>query len=269
MKMTMKLRGVLLALAGGALLATAVSAAPVVANPGDLILGFRAESGMGSGFNLEVNLGSISNFYNAAPGTVFNLTGLVIQDLKDTYGENWYERTDLFWGAAAHYSNGIEDPNGKPACTLWVTDVADPVYKRASASSQAPPGVKIQGLYSGGPGQLNGAPSTTNSPVAAVINNTQSGSWSAQSLPGGWGNSFGYFNPRIDGAIGSVKTLTLVELLPYAPLPKIEGDKLGTLTLSTEGLMFQAIPEPSTGLLIGLGLCLSLMARRWLRPRRF
>src|SRR5271169_4109928 len=88
----------LLALASVALLTSPVRAQSVLsAHQGDLILGFRATGGTGAGLNLEVDLGSISNFYNAAPGSTTVLSALVSQDLADTYGAGWFTDTNLFW----------------------------------------------------------------------------------------------------------------------------------------------------------------------------
>src|SRR5271169_6544842 len=55
---------VLLTLASVALLTASVQAQTVSAQQDDLILGFRATGGTGAGVNLEINLGSVSNFYN-------------------------------------------------------------------------------------------------------------------------------------------------------------------------------------------------------------
>ncbi len=250
----------LLALAGAALLTPAVHAATVSATQEDLILGFRATGGTGSGVNLEVNLGSIANFYNAAPGTTFTLPALAYQDLVETYGANWATRSDLFWGAAAHYSNLDDDPNLKPATTLWVTDVALPAPLRGSDGAQANPGSKIQALYSSGTGSLNGKTSTANSSSAAVIDKTLAGSWGAQI---GTGNSFAYFNPKIDIDVNSQKSLDLYELQPDIDTPgTLPGTKLGTLVLGQNGLSFNVVPEPSTGLLVALSIAFGTLLRR-------
>jgi len=57
-------------IAGAALLTPAVHAQTVTASLDDLILGFRAAGGTGAGVNLEVDLGSVSNFYNGASSTL-------------------------------------------------------------------------------------------------------------------------------------------------------------------------------------------------------
>ncbi len=190
--------------------------------------------------NLEVDLGSVSNFYNGA-NSVLTFTNLVIQDIVNTYGANWGTRTDLFWGAAATDGNAQADPNGKPASTLWATSVpGNAAPTEGSSGLQQPAATKIGELYQGGVGSLDGATSTTNSPEAAEINNTQAGSWSIQETTG---NSFGFFNPKIDGQMSSVGTLNLYELQPSSTFPRPPGTLLGELVLTQNGLGFEAGAE--------------------------
>jgi len=233
---------ILLTLASVALLAPSVRSQTVSAQQGDLILGFRAAGGTGAGVNLEVDLGSVSNFYNGA-SSMLNLSGLVTQDLINTYGANWGTRTDLFWAAAATDGNAQADPNGKPASTLWATGVpGNAAPLEGSSGLQAPAATKMGGLYSGSIGSLDGATSTTNSSEAADIDNTQAGSWSVQETGG---NSFGFFNPKIDGQVSSVGTLDLYELQPSITFPRPAGTLLGTLILTQNGLSFQvAVQNP-------------------------
>jgi hypothetical protein len=253
--MMTQMKQCLLALAGAALLTSPVRAGLVSAQQGDLILGFRATGGTGAGLNLEVNLGNVSNFYNGASSTL-TLSGLVSQDLIDTYGGSWYTRTDLYWGAAGTIGNAVPDPNGKPASTLWATGTTVPLV--GSAGLQSPPATKIGGIYSGSIGSLNIATCTTNSSTAASINNSLAGSWSIQE---GTANSFGYFSPKIDGQVSSVGTLHLYELQPSSDFPRPAATEIGSLVLTQDGLTFQAIPEPATWALVGLGLGMVMFRR--------
>lgn len=250
----------LLALAGVALLTSPVRAGTVSAEQGDLILGFQATEGTGAGLNLEVDLGSISNFYDAAPGTMFTVPALVVQDLIDTYGANWGSRTDLFWGAAATDGNAQADPNGKLASTLWATGVPGNAVPLAGTSGlQSPAATRIGGLYQGFVGSLNGATSTSNSSAAASIANSASGSWSVQETSG---NSFDFFSPKIDGQVSSQDTLNLYELDPTTTFPRPEATDIGSLVLSSGGVEFDAVPEPASWALVAGGLGLLFMVRR-------
>ncbi len=232
----------LLALASVALLTPSVWAQTVsVQIEDDLIVGFRATGGTGAGVNLEVDLGSISNFYNGANSGV-TLTNLAIQDLIDTYGANWGTRTDLFWGAAATDGNAESDLPGKPLSTLWASGVpGNAVPQVGTAGQQQVAAATISAVYSESIGSLDGAPSTTNSSESAVIGNTESGSWSVQE---GGGNSFGFFAPIIDGQVSSVSILDLYEFQP-ASFPRPHGTRVGSLILTENGLSFEgALQDP-------------------------
>src|SRR5271165_7625965 len=78
----------LLALASVALIATSAHATVTAAYP-DVILGFQATGATGSNINLEVDLGNVSQFYNAAPGSTIPVTELSLADLQQAYGATW------------------------------------------------------------------------------------------------------------------------------------------------------------------------------------
>ena len=86
---------VLLTLASGVLLTSAVPAATLAPALGDLILGFSATANPGQTVNLEVDLGPMSQFYAATPGQIIALPRLSVQDLSNNFGANWFTRTDL------------------------------------------------------------------------------------------------------------------------------------------------------------------------------
>ncbi len=251
---------VLLALASVALLISSSVRAQgtVSAQLDDVIVGFYATGGQGAANNLEIDLGSVSQFYNAAPGSAFTLPGLALQDLVDTYGASWYGRTDLWWGAVATDGNA-SDANGKPAKTLWATAPSGaPAWVPGSIFSQGTPESVIAPLYNGGAGSLNGAASTSNSASAAVITASKPGSYSAQDAKTA-NVSFSYFNPTVDNSANTTagnEVSVLYELQPGAA----SATPVGGLVLGQSGLSFQqSIPEPSAGALVALGLGMSGM----------
>jgi hypothetical protein len=254
---------VLLALASAALLAPAIRAGAQTITPqlDDLILGFYAPSGTGQTVNLEVDLGNISNFYDAVAGSTNLLTALSVQDINDAYGANWSARTNLFWGAFATTgrANGTPD-NHAPVGTLWATDPdGQPAWQRGSVFAQKDASASLEAVFvPGANGSLYGATATSNSSVAADINASQPGSWSSEDRKT-VGTSFGYFNPTIDNG---VSTGTVVSELYELPPGDGAGTDLGELLLSPSGLSFVAIPEPSAGVLVAIGLGSIVLLRR-------
>jgi len=97
-------------------LATAAHAASLInTNPsgdgsGELFIGFHATGGVGNGASVVVDLGAVSTLSNASVGSSFSL-GTFGQDLVNTFGANWYERSDVLWSAAAAVrQTGFSDP---------------------------------------------------------------------------------------------------------------------------------------------------------------
>jgi hypothetical protein len=248
----------LLAITSVALLTASAHAATISASAGDLVLGFRATGGTGSGYNLEVDLGSVKQFY-AGTNLTLSVSG---QDLTDIYG-TWYGRTDLYWGAAASYSTS-STVDGKIPSTFWITARTNTATSYAplanTSGAQSGPASKIIAMYTGGDGALNGQTSTTNSTNAARIDNTLPGAWSVQA---GSSRNFFYDDIAPERAISGTKTLALYELDPTDQSPRPKGTLLGNLTLGSDGsLNFQAIPEPSTWMLVAAGLGMSMMINR-------
>src|SRR5271166_5918374 len=112
----------LLALASVALIATSADAQVTAAFP-DIILGFAASGGSGAATNLEVDLGNVSQFYNATPGSTITLTQLSPLDLAQIYGATWFSRSDLTFGAFATTGPTLGTADGHaPKDTIWITD---------------------------------------------------------------------------------------------------------------------------------------------------
>ena len=230
----------LLALASAALLSPVAQSATINPNYGDLILGFRGTNS--SVACLEVDLGPISQFYGLTPGSTNTLSALSTADLSNTYGTNWYNRVDLYWGTvatagrAAGYSNGVVNV---PVKTLWASAPnCAPAWKRGSANAQQSASAIIEPLFNSG-SPLKGATSTGNSDYSTVVSATAAGSWFAQDMKSG-GTSFSFFNPTIDNYQGTnVVVSQLYELQPNA-IGGQPGTFLGDLVLRDTGLSFIA-----------------------------
>ncbi|MFY8215958.1 MAG: hypothetical protein ACOVMP_05085, partial [Chthoniobacterales bacterium] len=124
---TTSLKSLALALVAGTAL-TAISPAQAQTtdiNPffsvGDIMMGFKATGGTGSSTQVYVSLGLATDFRDAT-GNFLNIinAGSV---LSTTYGANWFERDDLFFGVAGVLTNSaIASPvNGDPGRTIYTS----------------------------------------------------------------------------------------------------------------------------------------------------
>ncbi len=101
-------------------------AAPFAFTDGDLILGFQAEN-EGNSLNVFFNLGSGTSYRdNGSQG----FKGNIGATLSAVYGENWYSRTDLYFGVIGNL-RGLGLPfapnppiNGDPNSTFYVSSPA-------------------------------------------------------------------------------------------------------------------------------------------------
>lgn len=92
--------------AGFALVVSAIpqglQAAPFVFNEEDLLLGVQAVGGTGASQNLFFKLGNTVTIKNTPNQGV---VGTIATDLSATFGANWFERTDLYFGVFGNRSN--------------------------------------------------------------------------------------------------------------------------------------------------------------------
>jgi hypothetical protein len=262
-------RKTMLALAGIALLSPVGHAVAQSLTPqlDDLILGFRTAGGQGQTVNLEVDLGNVSQFYNATPGTTNSLPALSVQDLSSVYGANWSTRTDLVWGAVATAGRAAGTPDGHaPLGTLWATDrTGQAAWNRGSVFAQKTASPNIEAMIvSGSAGSLYGATPTVNSSESATIDATQAGSWTIQDLKTA-STSFGYWNPTIDDAVtnpvSGQAVSALYELQPGSGV----GSLLGYLVLTTSGLSFEAA-VPSSPSIVSIAKSGNDIILTWAAP---
>lgn len=239
----------ILAALGLALPATA----QVQTNLGDLILGFYATGGVGQNVNLEVDLGSVSQFQGKPSGTTLQISALAAADLVATYGANWATRTDLFWGIIGTAGRISAGPNGAPIATLWATN---PELTVGSQSTPWTPGSRnaqflgssaIEALMFAAPGSLNGASTTNSSVTSSAINSTLAGSYTYQDTSQ-VGVSFGFFNPSIDNGVKPISGSYAVSDLYEVRVGTSAGTYLGSFGLSTSGtLIFSTSPSFFSG----------------------
>ena len=226
--------------------------AQVQANLGDLVLGFRATGGTGQNVNLEVNIGSVSQFQGQAAGTTLLISRLAAADLSATYGANWATRTDLVWGIVGTAGRISGGPNGSPIATLWATNAEATVgtqslaWPAGSRGAQFNASSNIEALLLGAPGSLNGASATANSTSTAAITATVAGSYAYQDTFQS-GVSFGFFNPSINNTVkadvSGYSVSDLYEVRADSTSTYLGSFGLaanGTLTFSTSPTFFTA-----------------------------
>ena len=268
-----------------AALAFLACSAPVIAQStitsqlGDAIIDFRVTDGTGQGAstNLEVDLGSMAQFYNVT--STFTLNGLTNADLTAAYGANWNSRGDLAWSiiATSGSAAGLTlNTNVIPASTIWATNAQSVLGLQSTPWTTKSTGAQntaislISPLYAtgSGGGGLNGQTSSSNSATAAFLSSGVAGSYSKQ--VGANGNfsfftSGGSLENQLTGA--NVVASDFYQLEPSTNLSP--SAYLGTFALNSSGqLSFSTaatVPEPSTYAAI-LGVC-TLGFVAWRRRR--
>jgi hypothetical protein len=240
---------------------------------GDMLLGFRTANAPGNTLNLEVDLGSYTQFTLMDGGSFF-LPQLSVLDLQGTYGAGTaWQRSDLMWSIATSSFNPVP---GLPDQSLFETSVSNgnpsTIFKRQTATFQQTAAQNMDGAIGG----LNGSTSTVNSNFAALIptsgnsydfNIQTSGMftrpWNATST-----SLMTFANVENNTAIptGGFVSSDLYELLPTTSGTQ-NGVKLGTFELFGNGTLefISVIPEPSTYRMLALGgalLCGLMILRR-------
>jgi hypothetical protein len=265
-----------------ALSASAGTSSTVSANLDDAILDFRVTDGSGQGAstNLEVDLGSVSQFYNVASGGL-TLNGLTDADLIGTYGSTWFTRSDLAWSVIATTGSATGTTINStliPASTIWGTNAQSLVglqsnpWTTKSVGAQNSAITLISPLYAtgSGGGGLNGQTHTSNSATAALLASGVAGSYSKQV---GSNGNFGFFTSGGSFENGTPGTgLSASDFYQLEPSSNLSPSVyLGTFTLNDNGqLGFSAtatVPEPSTYAAILGAITLGFVAFRRRRIR--
>jgi hypothetical protein len=236
MKMNKLTKVAMLAIVAASLASVSASAQNVSTSANDLILGFEItdNSGQGATSDLEVDLGSITNFTNTASLT---LSQLSVADLVSTYGSGWATRSDLAWGAAGVISAGSE--------TFDATINAPSSAKNSSQSALNAPTGAIGALYQG------------------LLANSTANSWTGERTNlGGSSSDFQYFNPtQVTDTTAPVGSINLYSFFPSSGRSPAPPTLLGSFSLSSAGALTYvgsayAVPEPSA---YALGICAALL----------
>ena len=262
-------------LGAGVVLAASSANAAFTFAATDIVLGFRGTNVGGASTSLYVNLGDQVAFSNN-PSFSKDISAALV----DTFGANWYERNDVYFGVFAGRSalTPAADPGTpgvtEPGRTVFVSSPTLTIGGGAFQNSSWNTNTLSNGItqFAGLRNDLvNGVIGETSegSGVGILVNNgtNYANSWATRVTQGttpGYGFNnflnieqyFGNFDPlgediERDEWIVDVQRLT----------PGTGGTYVGSIIIDNNGLI-TAVPEASTGLLaLGAGL-LAVTTRR-------
>jgi hypothetical protein len=252
-------------LAAFLILAGSVAASAAVSTPGNLVLGFRAETGTtGESNNVVIDLGALSSIITDTRNT-YNLSG-TSSILSTTYGTNWFNRTDLYYGVIANDAyeiNGGDDYYQSFASTRLansgsVTLDAISVYTAQPTFQQFALNNSSTALSSGTiSGATRGGGFLTSDYL--VLDSADSASWSTLSAAG-WG---GLFTESQDNLVTSYTSSTSALGIYTAAGGLNDFNQTIPAAVYIQSGYLVVVPEPSTYMLLALsGVALLYIARR-------
>ena len=250
----MKLKNILMT--GAIALVGAASAnAAMTYNAGDLILGFGSAS---STYSYEIDLGSYTKLTSSFTYQVST------SDLATAFGTSWttWDGTISFGVIGAGSSSTSVIGSGatqKAAGTTWVTDTATPNYLRG-ATNQKTAATQIITVTGGQTGAgSNGAYTTgvaSSNDSKATLISVSSGDNSFFTRFVGSPNAT-YGSTAVSSLASGQSSVSMNEYEMTGSLSSgynVPASPIGTFSLSNTGtLSYQAVPEPSTYAMLGLG----------------
>jgi hypothetical protein len=283
----------ILAAAGLALSTSAQAQNPGFAN-GDLIMAFRAVNGTGNDRTVMVSLGNTATMFrdnNVNNISLNNITN-VNSILTTEFGAAWYDNTNLFWGAAGSWSNANPPSillNGDPEQTIYMSKARTLTVTNENLASSTlnTPSSGAHGTAATQIGTLNNTFEAQASGQAMVLNSV-AGTWDEYNVTnsgtfvqstafnaytGGiqqrfTTGSYGTFsNGAVEGALDIYRAQAVNDISgQFGEVGAIRTPQFqGFLTIDQAGnvdFIVAPVPEPTTGVYVGLTALVAAMARR-------
>jgi MYXO-CTERM domain-containing protein len=283
--------------AAGLALSSASARASTFQN-GDLIMGFMASGGTGATTTVQIDLGDTAFIFRDATGPILNLASLG-SILDSTYGLGagnavaWYERTDLRFGAIGTWGTGnppSQLQHGDGDLTTYATKSRTSVGANEFAknstgqtfgnnASMTTAANNVQSFGSSMAGKTvgtayaldNSAAGTTFEDFSPTSGNAFGGQYSIITQAFSVGTRGLYLGGTLtaEGALDLFRTASDPTGQPgeYASSAAVRAPEFqGTLLIDSSGnLSFDVspVPEPATGMFVGLtGLAALVMRRR-------
>jgi hypothetical protein len=240
-----------IALTGMTALSTAQ--AQLTYTSGDALLFFRATGGTGSDKNIQIDLGDLSAGFNAPFSINLSASNSIV---SATYGNNWWTRNDLYWGVIGSSDTTVSTVVGLNGGNTGVLTGSTVLTVDALASISGSVGNMYTAGIQGGASQ-----GTVAGHYYSIYGAGYSGSATQEDTAPVFFNQF-------SGSIGTVAAsfqtnqiwaYTVQQSDPFAPNANVQ-----TATASITGgtIAVNAVPEPSTYALMGLGALLLIVAYR-------
>jgi hypothetical protein len=233
---------------------------------GDMIFNMYSTAGPGTAYDYEVDLGNFSKFLAGgadATGSPVTLSDVSITDISGSvagqgFGANWDTDGDVIWSVIGSQSNS-STRNGVAGHTIFATDgnvLANFSTGTVNLSNNI---ATYQSDIT-----LDGINPTANSGGEGIFDGSgDDGEYTDAS--GGAAPFFGYLPQQFETTANGTTSVALYESLNANT--NGNATDLGTFTLSSSGLTFQSVPEPSTWATVIVG-AITLIGFGGFRRRR-